>query len=222
MAFGDVARDGRLHGGVAERHLGLREVGLADHHVGRGALVGGHRIVQVELAGGILLVEGADAVQVALGLGLQRAGLVELGGRLVGAGAVEAGVDDEERLPFLDVGTLGEEHLFEVALDAGADFDELLGADAAHVFAVDVDILGRDGLDLHHGQHHDFGARPQPEPEQAARHQQQEHAARNLLPAAQMYLHAGNPGKRPLYEIGGPAYDARLDSFENPFEIHNK
>ena len=49
-----------------------------------------------------------------------------------------------------------------------------------------------------------------------------EHAARNLLPAAQMYLHAGNPGKRPLYEIGGPAYDARLDSFENPFEIHNK
>ena len=51
---------------------------------------------------------------------------------------------------------------------------------------------------------------------------QAQNAARNLLPAAQMYLHAGNPGKRPLYEIGGPAYDARLDSFENPFEIHNK
>ncbi len=101
VALGDVTRDGRLHGRVAERHLGLRKVGLAHHHVGHGALVGGDGVVQVELAGGILLIQRTNAVQVALGLQILGPGLVELRLGLVRAGAVERGSMMKSVWPFL-------------------------------------------------------------------------------------------------------------------------
>lgn len=63
---------------------------------------------------------------------------------------IEFGVDDEQRLSLADIGALFEHHLFEEALDAGADFDELLGADASDVFAVKFYIVGLDGFDLDH------------------------------------------------------------------------
>lgn len=59
---------------------------------------------------------------------------------LLGACAVYLGVDYEERLTLLYIGALLEEHLLEVALDTGTDFDELLRTYAAHVFAVDIHI----------------------------------------------------------------------------------
>ncbi len=163
VAFGDVARNRRPHGGVAQRKFRLRQVGFAHHHIGRGALVGGHGVVQVELAGGVLFVEGADAVQIALSFQCLCLGLVQLGFCAVGPGAVELRVDDEQRLPLFNIGAFGKEHPFEVALHAGADFDELLGTDAAYIFAVDVDVLCRDGFHLHHGQH--FGNGPRAEHE---------------------------------------------------------
>jgi hypothetical protein len=161
VALGNIARHRRPDGGITQRELGLREVGLANDDVGRGALVSGDGIVEVELAGGVLLVERTDAVQVALGLQSLRPGLVELGPSAVGAGAVELRVDDEEGLPLIDIGTLGEEHPFEVTLDAGADFDELLGANTPHILAVDIDVLRDDGLDGHDGQHLGHGPVPQ-------------------------------------------------------------
>ena len=171
-ALGDVSRDGRLHGGVAQGHFGLREVGLAHRDIGCGAFVRGDGVVEVELARGILFVEGADALQVALGLEGLRLGLVELGLCLVDACAVELRVDDEEGLAFLDIGALREEHSFEVALDPRADLDELLGADASDILAVDADVLDVDRLDGHDGQHFGHGARAEPPPEACGDDQQ--------------------------------------------------
>ena len=110
-------------------------------------------------------MQRADAVQVAFGLLGLRAGLVELRACAVDACAVEARVDHEEGLALVDVGAFGEEHLLEVAFDAGADLHELLGADAADVFAVDVDVLGGGrfhGYDRQVGLH---GLRPQDDDE---------------------------------------------------------
>ena len=131
--------------------FGLREVRFAHRHGGRGAFIGGDGIVQVELAGGILLVERADALQVAFGLLGQGPVLVQLSPGLVDAGLVDLGVDDEKGLSAADVGTLFEEHPFEEALHPGTDLDELLGTDAADVFAVDFDVVRPDGFDLHDG-----------------------------------------------------------------------
>ena len=108
-------------------------------------------VVQVELAGGILLVERADALQVAFGLLGQGLVLVQLGSGLVDAGLVDLGVDDEERLSAADIGTLLEEHLFRGSPPPGADLDELLGADASDVFAVNFNVVGSDGLDFDYG-----------------------------------------------------------------------
>lgn len=114
-------------------------------------------------------------------------GLVELRLGLVHAGAVELGVDDEERLALLDIGTLGEEHAFEVSLHAGADLHELLGADAADVFAVDVHVLGRHGLygydrELDHGR-----ARTEDQIEHTGRNQ---HGGGQADPAFAVHPHA--------------------------------
>ena len=149
VAGADIARDGRLYGGVAQRRGRLHQVGFAHQHVGRRALVGGRRIVQIELAGGILRIERADAFQVALGLLGQCAILVELRLGLVHAGAVDLGVDDEERLPLLHVASLAEEHPFEITLHAGPHLDELLRTDAPHELAVDLHVLRGDRLDRH-------------------------------------------------------------------------
>ena len=50
--------------------------------------------------------------------------------------------------------------------ESEADFDELLGADASHVFAVEFDVVGFGRLDLDHGQYgfYGFGAQPPPKP----------------------------------------------------------
>ena len=79
----------------------------------------------MSLRGGVLLVERAYARQVALGFESLCTRLVELRAGLLGACAVYLGVDYEERLTLLYIGALLEEHLLEVALDTGTDFDEL-------------------------------------------------------------------------------------------------
>ena len=63
------------------------------------------------------------------------------------------------------VGTLLEEHLLEESLDPGADFDELLSADTADVFAVDFDVVRAYGFDLDDGKDRfrGFGAEEPPE-----------------------------------------------------------
>ena len=88
-------------------------------------------------------------MQVAFGLLGQGLVLVQLGLGLVDAGLVDLGVDDEEGLSAADIGSLLEEHPFEEALDPCADLDELLGADASHVFPVDLDVVRPDGFDRH-------------------------------------------------------------------------
>ena len=47
--------------------------------------------------------------------------------------------------------SLLEKHAFEVAFHAGVDLDELLGADAAYVFAADIYVAGLDGLNFNYG-----------------------------------------------------------------------
>ena len=83
---------------------------------------------------------------------------------------IEFGVDDEQRLSLADIGALFEHHLFEEALDAGADFDELLGADASDVFAVKFYIVGLDGFDLDHRPDGFCGLGTQPPPQPSGRH----------------------------------------------------
>ena len=190
VALGDIPRDGRLDIGIAQRHFGLREVGLAHHHVGRGALVRSDGVVQFELAGRALLVERTDTVEVALGLEGLRARLVELRLGLIDTRPVHERVDHEKRLPFLDIGAFGEKHLFEVALDTGTDFDELLGADAAHVIAVNIDVLCGHGF---HG-HDRKRDRRRPRPEQQSKQQARDDRGagyRNPLPAAQLHADTG-------------------------------
>lgn len=117
----------------------------------------------------VLLVKRTDAFQVAFGLEGHGLVLVQLGPGLIGACLIELGVDDKQGLPFADIGTLFEHHLFEEALDPGSDLDELLGADASDVFAVEFDIVGLDGLDFDHGPDGfcGFGTQPPPQPSAA-------------------------------------------------------
>ena len=122
------------------------------------------------MARGILLVKRTDAFQVAFGLEGHGLVLVQLGPGLIGACLIELGVDDEQGLPFADIGTLFEHHLFEEALDPGSDLDELLGADASDVFAVEFDIVGLDGLDFDHGPDGFCGFGTQPPPQPSGRH----------------------------------------------------
>ena len=71
VPLADVSRYGRTYGGIAKGYLGLGEVSLAHDHLGLGALVGGNGVVQVQTAGGILLEEGTDTLQVSLCLELR-------------------------------------------------------------------------------------------------------------------------------------------------------
>ncbi len=56
-----------MDGGVTKGHFGLSEVGFAYGHISRGPLISGYSVVEVELAGCVLFIEGADAVEVAFG-----------------------------------------------------------------------------------------------------------------------------------------------------------
>lgn len=98
-------------------------------------------------------------------------------------------------MPLPDVGTFGEEHLFEVALDAGADFDELLGADAANVIAIDIDVFGRYGFHRHDRQDDCGGTRPEQDDEQH-RHDHKAGNDSDPLASAQSYPDMGDTGGR--------------------------
>ena len=152
VPLGNVTRNGRLHGRVAEYHFSLRKVGFAHHHVRHSALVGGDGVIQVELTGGILLIQRTNTVQVALGLQSLGPGFVQLRLGLVRTGAIDRRVDDEKRLALLNIGSLGKEHLLQITFDAGPDLDELLGPDTAHVLAIDADIFDLHRFDGHHRQ----------------------------------------------------------------------
>ena len=119
-----------------------------------------------------------------------RARLVELRLGLVHARPVDERVDHEKRLAFFNIGAFGEEHLFEVALDAGADFDELLGADAAHVIAVNIDVFRLNGFDGHDRKRDRCRPRPEQHHKQYARDDRGA-GYRNPLPAAQLHTDTG-------------------------------
>jgi hypothetical protein len=119
----------------------LREIGFADFDVRRSAFVSGDRIVEIELAGGILLVKRPDAVQVALGFQCLRTGFVQLSPRPVRPGAIKFRIDDKEGLSFVDMRSFGEKHLLEIAFHTGVDFDELLCPDPSHIFPVYVHVV---------------------------------------------------------------------------------
>ena len=133
VPLGNVTRNGRLHGRVAEYHFSLRKVGFAHHHVRHSALVGGDGVIQVELTGGILLIQRTNTVQVALGLQSLGPGFVQLRLGLVRTGAIDRRVDDEKRLALLNIGSLGKEHLLQITFRRGPGSHELLGPDTAHV-----------------------------------------------------------------------------------------
>ena len=75
-------------------------------------------------------------------------------------------VDYEKGLAFVDVGAFLKKHLFEVAFHACAYLYELLGAYAAGIFAVYVDVGGADRLDGHYGRSGNFclGFEKEPQP----------------------------------------------------------
>ena len=128
--------------------FGLSEIGLADDYFGGSAFVGCGRIVEVELRGCVLGIEGFDSAEVAFGfLGLS-ACLVELGASLVDMRFIEARVNHEKGLAFFDIRTFLEKHAFEVAFDTCVDFDELLCADSAYVFTIYINVSRADGLDF--------------------------------------------------------------------------
>ena len=113
---------------------------------------------------------------------------------------VDERVDHEKRLAFFNIGAFGEEHLFEVALDAGADFDELLGADAAHVIAVNIDVFRLNGFDGHDRKRD----RCRPRPEQDDEQHRHDHKAGNdsdPLASAQSYPDMGDTGGRFFHTV---------------------
>ena len=126
----------------------LGEVSLAHDHLGLGALVGGYGVVQVQAAGGVLLEEGTDTLQVPLGLELQGLVLVELGFGPLHVRAVRLGVDDEQGLVLPDVGAFLEQYLLEVSLDPCTYLHELLGTDFSGVLTVYFHVVDDHGLRL--------------------------------------------------------------------------
>ena len=105
MALADVACDGRADHGAAQLQFGLVEVSLAHAYRSLGCLVGSDSVVEVELAGCILLVKRTDAFQIALRLLRLRFILLQLGTRLVNLSLILVLVDDKQYLVFLDIST---------------------------------------------------------------------------------------------------------------------
>ena len=126
-----------LDSSVSKGNLRLGEVSLAHDHLGLGALIGGYGVVQVQAAGGVLLEERTDTLQVPLGLELQGFVLVELGFGPLHVRAVRLGVDDEQGLVLPDVGAFLEQYLLEVSLDPCTYLHELLGTDFSGVLTVE-------------------------------------------------------------------------------------
>ncbi len=65
---------------------------------------------------------------------------------------IEFGIYYEKSLTLVDIRTLLETHLFEIALDSGMHLHELLRTDATHIFTIYVDIGSLHRLDFHNRQ----------------------------------------------------------------------
>ena len=134
---------------VMKRKLSLCEIGLTHSDLGHGRLIGGGGIVEIELRGRVLGIQWGYAVEIVLGLASLRLRLVEYGTGLVDVSLIHLRVDYEECLTLVDMRSFLETHLFEVALHTGMYLYKLLGADAAHILAVDIYVASGDGLHLH-------------------------------------------------------------------------
>ena len=164
IAFADVAADRRAHDGVAERKFALGQIRLAHLHLGLRGLIVGYRVVQIQLAGGLLLVERLDTPQGTLRLLGEGLVLLELGLVLVDRRLILPRVYYEQSLVPLHIRALLEKHALEIALDARTHLDELLRPYRSGIFPVDFDVLRLHGLRLHDrnilrfwlpaGQHH--------------------------------------------------------------------
>ena len=103
MPFADMAGDGGTHDGVAQLLFRLVQIGLAHSDTGHSRFVCCYGIVQIQLAGCILFVQGLDAVQVAFGLSGLCLVFLQLRTRFVGFGTVLPLVDDKKNLVAADV-----------------------------------------------------------------------------------------------------------------------
>ncbi len=120
--------------------------------LGKGALTCGLGIVEVELRGRVLLVEGRDSRQITLGLAGIGPGLGELRAGFLHTCAVYLRVDYEQGLPATHERTFLEKYPLQISFDTCADFDKLLRADAPHIFTIYVHIPGLHRLHLHNRQ----------------------------------------------------------------------
>ncbi len=77
---------------------------------------------------------------------------VELRTGFVHMRVIEFGIYYEKSLTLVDIRTLLETHLFEIALDSGMHLHELLRTDATHIFTIYVDIGSLHRLDFHNRQ----------------------------------------------------------------------
>ena len=121
--------------------MSLVEVGLAHDDRGFGTFVSCNGIVEIELAGCILLIKRTDTFEVVLCFAFLRPILIQLSRGFVDFCLILPLVDDKQCLVFLDVGSFFKKHLFEKSFYTGVYFDKLLRTYTAYIFSVYTDVV---------------------------------------------------------------------------------
>ena len=117
------------------------EVGFAHAHRGYSCFVRSNGVVEIELAGSILLVKRTDTLQIALRLQRLRFILLQLRTHLVCLSLVLVLIDNKQHLVLIHISTFCKQHLLKIALNASAHFYELLSAYTTYIFAVNLYVF---------------------------------------------------------------------------------
>ncbi len=147
----DPAGDRRLDIGVAELQLRLLQVGLRAQQNSLCFAAARNRFIEPGLRRGALLHQFGLALHLDFGELQSRLRLFHCRLGLVERRLVEALLDHEQELPFLDVGSLIEQSLFQKSLDPRAQIDLVDGFDPAGERCRRAILFGHDTSDRYGG-----------------------------------------------------------------------
>ncbi len=147
----DDPADRRSDVRVAEVECRIVDRRLLRVHLGPRRVAGGHGIVEFLLADRLFGNQGLEAGDIVVRLLQAGIRVGKLGFGFGQRRFQRLRIDEVEGGALLDERTLGEQHLFEVALDPGANLHVLRTAGLPHQFHEDRDVLLNDVGDVHLG-----------------------------------------------------------------------
>ena len=151
VSFTDMSRQGGTHDCIPQFQFRLIQISLAHGNGSLGGFISGLRIIQIQLAGGILRIQRANTLQVTFGLQRLRLVFLQLRAGLISLCTVLVLIDDKQDLILCYILTFGEKHTLQVSLYARTNFYKLLRANTAYIFAKNFHITNFGRLHNHSG-----------------------------------------------------------------------